>query len=101
MARKPIITRTITTNAVTVLALDTVKAEPFNMVVTIKVLPKDREKLLKKIRENNESAEIKIASIVDVKPVSKLYAMDEELFIANAYELDPETRKVVKTEIEE
>ena len=37
--------------------------------------------------------DVAVVSVVDFKQVNKLYGVKQEIFMANAIELDPETRK--------
>ena len=37
--------------------------------------------------------DVAVISVVDFKQVNKLYGVKQEIFMANAIELDPETRK--------
>ena len=98
MARKPMVTRTITTTKVNVLCLDVESAEPFNKVVTLPRTYKDSKKLLKAIEElvNNDS--VKAVHVVDKEEIETLYGMTEQDFITNARVLDPVTRKEIETE---
>ena len=101
MARKPMITRTITTTQVNVLCLNLTTTEPFNKVVTLPRTYKDEKTLMKKVSELVDSKEEKAVHIVEHKEVETLYGMTEQEFIENAKELDPETRKEIESEQEE
>lgn len=98
MARKPMVTRTITTTKVNVLCLDVVSAEPFNKQVILPRTYKDEKKLLKKVEEVVNTDEVKAVHIVDKSEVETLYGMTEQNFIDNAVVLDPETRKALEAE---
>lgn len=93
MARKPMVTRTITTTKVIVLCLDVNSAEPFNETVTLPRTYKDDKKLLKSVEEVINTAYVKAVHIVDKKEIETLYGMTEQDFINNAKILDPATRK--------
>lgn len=95
MARKPMVTRTITTTKVNVLCLDIETAEPFNKEVILPRTYKDEKKLLKAVESvvNNDS--VKAVHIVDKTEVETLYGMTEQSFIDNATELDPVTRVAI------
>lgn len=93
MARKPMVTRTITTTEVTVLCMDVVSVEPFNKTVTLPRTYKDDKKLLKVVAELIDNDTTKTVHIVDKKEVETLYGMTEQQFIDNATKLDPTTRK--------
>lgn len=100
MARKPMVTRTITTTRVNVLCLDIIKAEPFNKEVTLPRTYKDDKKLLKTVAEVIDNDSVKAVSIVDKVELETLYGMTEQEFINNAKVLDPEKRTVLETEDE-
>lgn len=83
MARKPQITRTITSTSVTVLTVDTVSAELQNL--TFGVAGKlDEKSALKRAKKDYETDDLKIVKVVALDTTSKLYAMDEATFIENA-----------------
>lgn len=42
--------------------------------------------------------DVAVVSVVEFKQVNKLYGVKQEVFMANAIELDPETRKPLETE---
>lgn len=96
MARKPMITRTITITQVNVLCLNLTSTEPFNKVVTLPRTYKDNKTLMKKVAELVDNEEEKAVNIVDQKEVETLYGMTEQEFIENAKVLDPETRKEIE-----
>ena len=98
MARKPMVTRTITTTKVNVLCLDVVSAEPFNKEVILPRTYKDETKLLKKVEEVVNTDKIKAVHIVDKSEVETLYGMTEQDFIDSATILDPATRKALEAE---
>ena len=100
MARKPMVTRTITTTRVNVLCLDIVKAEPFNKEVTLPRTYKDDKKLLKVVAEVIDNEQEKAVSIVDKVEVETCYGMTEQDFINNAKVLDPTKRTVLDPEDE-
>ena len=100
MARKPMVTRTITTTRVNVLCLDIIKAEPFNKEVTLPRTYKDDKKLLKTVAEVIDNDSVKAVSIVDKVELETLYGMTEQEFIDHAKVLDPEKRTVIETEDE-
>ena len=83
MARKPQITRTITSTTVTVLMVDTESAELQNH--TFGVAGKlDEKSALKRAKKDYETDDLKVVKVVALDTTSKLYAMDEATFIANA-----------------
>lgn len=101
MARKPMVTRTITTTKANVLCMDIQTAEPFNKVVTLPRTYKDDKTLMKKVQEVVETDTVKAVHVVDKEEVETLYGMTEQEFIQKAVVLDPETRKPEVEEKEE
>ena len=95
MARKPMVTRTITTTKVNVLCLNIETSEPFNMVVT---LPRtyDDKKLFKAVQSVVDNDTQKAVHIVDKEEVETLYGMSEQSFIEHASILDKDTRKEIE-----
>lgn len=93
MARKPMVTRTITTTKANVLCMDIQKAEPFNKVVTLPRTYKDDKTLMKKVQEVVETDTVIPVHVVDKEEVETLYGMTEQEFIQKAVVLDPETRR--------
>lgn len=98
MARKPMVTRTITTTKVNVLCMDIQKAEPFNKVVTLPRTYKDDKTLMKKVQEVVETDTVIPVHVVDKEEVETLFGMTEQEFIQKAVVLDPETRRLEETE---
>ena len=92
MARKPMVTRTITTTKVNVLCLDIITVEPYNKLVTLPRTYKDERTLLKKVQEAIETDGLKVVHIVDKEEIETLYGMSEQEFIEKAVVLNPETR---------
>lgn len=101
MARKPMVTRTITTTKANVLCMDIQTAEPFNKVVTLPRTYKDDKTLMKKVQEVVETDTVKAVHIVDKEELETLYGMTEQEFIQKAVVLDPETRKPETEYVEE
>lgn len=106
MARRSIITRTVKGTEVTVLGMNTETAEPENVTYVIpgnyeKVVDEkavfDTKKLLKVVKASYDTETFANVKIVDCKNVDKIYGMWEEDFIANAFELDPKTRKPISS----
>lgn len=100
MARKPMVTRTITTTKANVLCMDIQSGEPFNKVITLPRTYKDDKTLMKRVREVVETENIKAVHIVDKEEVETLYAMTEQKFIENGVVLDPVTRKPLESNTE-
>lgn len=84
--RKPSITRTISTLAITVLGMDVTSSEPMTMTVPIyeSEAPKDEAKLFNYIRKMYETDNFKISAITDKKAVTKTYSMPLSKFIEEA-----------------
>ena len=98
MARKSMVTRTITTTKVNALCLDITTSEPFNKEVILPRTYKDEKSLMKKLQEVVDTDDVKVVHVVDKIEVETLYGMDEQTFIEKAAILDPETRKELETE---
>lgn len=101
MARKPMVTRTITITKANVLCMNIQSAEPFNKVITLPRTYKDDKTLMKKVQEVVETDNIKPVHIVDKEEVETLYGMSEQDFIEKAVVLEPGTRKVLETDTEQ
>lgn len=95
MARKPMVTRTITTTKATVMCLDITKGESFTKVYTLPRTYADDKKLLAVVQKEYDTEELKSVHIVAKEEIETLYGMTEADFIANATELDKETRKAL------
>lgn len=109
MARRAIVTRTVSGTQVSVLGINTETAEPENRTYVLSGLYKvvdeksdkgevlkfhyDEKKMLKDVQKAYDTDEFKNVKVVDHQQVDKLYGMWEEDFIANAMELDLTTRK--------
>ena len=63
-----------------------------------KVIPKVDEKKIQKELEKVLPENLKFVSTIEAKEVEKLYGLDEAIFMDNAVELDPKTRKPIMTE---
>ena len=100
MARKPMVTRTITTTKANVLCLDIVAGEPFNKVVTLPRTYKDEKALMKKVSEVIDNDTQKAVHVVAKEEVEQLYGMSEQDFIELARPMD-ENRKFIDTDEDE
>ena len=58
----------------------------------------DNDKLLRAIKKEVETDDIKVLQIINTAKIDKCYGMLESEFIKLAKELDPETRKALETE---
>ena len=101
MARKPMVTRTLISTVATVLCLNVETAEPTNETFSIARTFKDDDKLMKALKAEHETDDLKLVHIVDKSEVEKLYGMTETDFMKYASELDPETRKPLSADTEE
>ena len=94
MARKAMVTRTITSTRATILCLNTESAEPFNETVLLSGTFKDNKSILKSAKPLIETSDaISAVKVVDVATEEKLYGMTEQDFLAHAHELPPRNVK--------
>lgn len=91
------ITRTILGTKASVITVDTVSMTASTMEFTIGGEWSDNNKLLKALKKIYETDTLVLSSVVKAEKTEKLYGMTEELFMANAVELDTETRKPIET----
>lgn len=96
MARKPMVTRSVKGTRVTLMALDIETAEPLNITYVVTKHYKNDEVLLKRLKEVHDTDTVKLVAIVAKESVNTLYGMPEDDFMANAIELDPQTRQPYK-----
>lgn len=90
--RKPQVTRTIVTTRANVMCLEINTGECVNKEFVAPRTYKDNEKLLKVLKQSNETEELKLVHIVDVQTEETLYGMPEEEFIKSASILPPRTK---------
>ncbi len=95
MARKRMVTRTILTTKVNALCMDTVSCEACNKDIVLPRTYKDKNKVLKAVKDAVDTDTFKVVDIVDVSTVETLYGMDEQKFINESVILDPTTRKLI------
>lgn len=91
---KNMVTRTIVGTEVTLLALDTVSAEPQNVTYTLSGKFKDSKALLKAVQRKFDTDTLKHVSVVSTNAVNQLYGMDESDFIAHAVKLDDNRKPI-------
>lgn len=96
--RKPMVTRTIITTAVTALCVNPQTTETFEQEFTLTGKIVDKDKALKISSKLYNTDDCTLAAIRSLKEVNELYGMDEADFIKEAKILDPKTRKVIETE---
>ena len=90
------ITREMNITFVTVLALNTATFEPFNYTVELSGKYDDEEKILKKVKELQQDADVHPVKIVDIDVTKKLIGMPEELFLSMAVELDEKRKPITE-----
>lgn len=100
MARVPMVTRTVTTTKVNAMCVDTTKGEVCNRITTLPRTYNDDVKLLKKVKEQLETAELKVVQIVDKTENETLYGMSEQDFINSAKVLTDRNHLPVDEETE-
>ena len=98
MARKRMVTRTVTGTEAEVKVVVISANEITNIKVTVGGEFTDNDKLLKAIKKETETEDLKVLAIVTTTKIDKCYGMLESDFIKLAKELDPETRKALETE---
>lgn len=91
------ITRTILGTKASVITVDTISMTASTKEFTIGGEWSDNNKLLKALKKTYETDTLVLSSVVKAEKTEKLYGMTEELFMANAVELDAETRKPIET----
>lgn len=98
--RTPMITRTMETMTVTVMAVEVESSEVINKTYELGRVVKDADKLEKVMRKLVEKeAGIKFVTVVDTKTETTIYGMSEDDFIKYAQKLD-ENRKVISADAE-
>ena len=98
MARKRMVTRTVTGTEAEVKVVVISENEITNIKVTVSGEFTDNDKLLKAIKKETETDDLKVLSIVSTTKIDKCYGMLESEFIKLAKELDPETRKALESD---
>lgn len=96
MARKPMITRSIVTTNVKVMAVEVPTGATKQVELTLPRTYKDDKKLLKTIQDSFDTDELKHVHIIEKVEVETLRGMTELKFIENSIILDNETRKPVE-----
>ena len=89
MARKPMVTRTIKTTAVTVLCLNVQTGEPYNDTVVLPRTFEDDTKIIKTLEKCYNTDERKAVHVVAKEERETLYGMLETDFIKHAEVLPP------------
>lgn len=89
MARKPMVTRTVTTTVVNVMFVDTETEEVFDGKVILSGVYKDNTKMMKAVQEQTFKENVKPVSIKSYEERNELYGMTEAEFIERAVILPP------------
>lgn len=97
MAKKYPFTRTLSSQTVTYLAFDKVKAEAYNAAIVISPVITDPDKLAKTVAKKVDNDVTKFIEIVDVDLNEKIYGLTLESFMANAVELDENRKPITVT----
>lgn len=97
--RKPMVTRTIILTSITALCVNPQTAETFEQEFTLTGKNDDKDKVLKRVSKLYNTDDCTIVAIRNLKEVNELYGMDEADFIKGAKILDPNTRKVIESEM--
>lgn len=92
------VTRTVTGTEAEVKVVVISNDEITTIKVTVGGEFTDNDKLLKAIKKETETDDLKVLSIINTTKIDKCYGMLESEFIKLAKELDPETRKALETE---
>ena len=100
MARKRMVTRTVTGTEAEIQIVTISASEITTIKHTVGGEFTDNDKLLKAIKKEVETEDIKVLQILTTTKIDKCYGMLESDFIKLAKELDPETRKALETEEE-
>lgn len=100
MSRKPMITRTIVTTKVTILAMDLVNRQPIEKEVVLPRTYKDDKALMKVLTKTFDNEEFKVTAILNKEEQSDIYGMSEQEFISRAVKLDTD-RKMIEEDSEE
>ena len=98
MARKRMVTRTVTGTEAEIQIVTISASEITTIKHTVGGEFTDNDKLLKAIKKEVETDDIKVLQIINTTKIDKCYGMLESEFIKLAKELDPETRKALETE---
>ena len=95
MARKPMVTRTVTITKATVLCVNTVTEETVTHVVEVPRTYTDDSKLLKAVKEALDATVIPV-KVISTETIETLYGMTEQRFTELADKLPPRTKVVVE-----
>lgn len=91
MARKPMITRTVTSTRALVLCVDTLTESTVLHEAEVARTYKDDSKLIEAVNKITPEELIPV-KVISVEIVETLYGMEEQKFIENAEKLPPRTK---------
>lgn len=91
MARKPMVTRTVTTTKATVLCVNTVAEETVTQVIEVPRTYTDDSKLLKAVKDTLDATIIPV-KVISTEAIQTLYGMTEQQFIELAEKLPSRTK---------
>jgi hypothetical protein len=101
MARQPVITRTITTTKVEMLAVDIDSKSTVSVEVTLPRTYKDEQAMLKMANKRNVNPAIKFVAVIGTPIVeSKRWGMTEQELIDMGYEFPPYKVKADTDDVE-
>lgn len=95
MSRIDMVTRTVLATKVVFTVAKISEQTIEEMEATVKGTYDDTAKLLKVLDKKFSNDELKVLAVKSFDEVQTLYGMKTEDFIANAVELEPETRKPI------
>ena len=98
MARARMVTRTVVGTQAEVQVVSISASEITNINVTVGGEYEDADKLMKAIKKQTETDDLKVLKIVTSEKIEKCYGMLESEFIKLAKELDAKTRKALEVE---
>ena len=98
MARARMVTRTVVGTQAEVQIVSISASEITNINVTVGGEYEDADKLMKAIKKQTETDDLKVLKIVTSEKIEKCYGMLESEFIKLAKELDAKTRKALEVE---
>ena len=101
MARKRMVTRTVTGTQAEIQIVTISATEITTIKTTVTGEYADNDKLMKAIKKQVETDDIKVLQILTSEKINKLFGMPEAKFMEEAIELDPETRKPLNADGDE
>ena len=97
MARPRMVTRTVVGTECEVQIVTISASEITTIKVSVGGTFDDTDKLMKAIKKQTETDDLKVLKIVSSNPIEKCFGMLESEFMQYAKELDPNTRKAIET----